>query len=325
MKKAHKIIKCRNSGITLIVLVITIIILLILVGVTIAFLTGENGILKKSTKAAKETEKQTATEIINLKITNAQIDSYTQKQRMPTLKELSLALKEDEEIEYITQSSKIASVEYNVNSDNPDKIYTKLKEYPYEFQIDQMLKLTAIDGIQIAETPTESEEDRELKNIVELLQTQLTSQKETITSLQTELTSQQETITSLHTELQQVKQEKYDYTLNVEKKIGTWYDGTPMYEISLAFTMPSASADGEVAEKNIDVKSYNIKECIIYDGFTKSVLNNDIRLPIWINTSEINGIRMYYNSANKSITVRNTATTFNGSNAYMTLHYTKNK
>ncbi len=38
----------KNTGITLIALVITIIILLILAGVTIATLTGENGILRKS-------------------------------------------------------------------------------------------------------------------------------------------------------------------------------------------------------------------------------------------------------------------------------------
>lgn len=38
----------NNKGITLIALVITIIILLILAGITIATLTGENGILRKS-------------------------------------------------------------------------------------------------------------------------------------------------------------------------------------------------------------------------------------------------------------------------------------
>ncbi len=40
--------KENNKAITLIALVITIIILLILAGVTIAMLTGENGILRKS-------------------------------------------------------------------------------------------------------------------------------------------------------------------------------------------------------------------------------------------------------------------------------------
>ena len=47
----------KNNGITLIALVITIIVLLILAGVTIATLTGENGILTRASEAAERTEK----------------------------------------------------------------------------------------------------------------------------------------------------------------------------------------------------------------------------------------------------------------------------
>ena len=46
----------KNNGITLIALVITIIVLLILAGVTIATLTGENGILTRASEASKQTE-----------------------------------------------------------------------------------------------------------------------------------------------------------------------------------------------------------------------------------------------------------------------------
>ena len=46
----------KNNGITLIALVITIIVLLILAGVTIATLTGENGILTRASEASLETE-----------------------------------------------------------------------------------------------------------------------------------------------------------------------------------------------------------------------------------------------------------------------------
>lgn len=45
-----------QKGITLVALVITIIVLLILAGVSIAMLTGENGILKKSVEAVDETK-----------------------------------------------------------------------------------------------------------------------------------------------------------------------------------------------------------------------------------------------------------------------------
>ena len=43
-----------DKGITLIALVITIIVLLILAGVTIASITGENGILRESTKCCRK-------------------------------------------------------------------------------------------------------------------------------------------------------------------------------------------------------------------------------------------------------------------------------
>ena len=46
----------KNNGITLIALVITIIVLLILAGVTIATLTGENGILTRASQAKENTE-----------------------------------------------------------------------------------------------------------------------------------------------------------------------------------------------------------------------------------------------------------------------------
>ena len=45
----------KSQGITLIALIITIIILLMLAGVTIATLTGENGMLSQTAKAKEET------------------------------------------------------------------------------------------------------------------------------------------------------------------------------------------------------------------------------------------------------------------------------
>ena len=57
MKRNKRIIKRKEQGITLIALVITIIVLLILAGVSIAMLTGENGILSQAQRAKEETEK----------------------------------------------------------------------------------------------------------------------------------------------------------------------------------------------------------------------------------------------------------------------------
>lgn len=58
----------ENKGITLIALVITIIVLLILAGISIATLTGENGILTKANKAEKDADIVETKEQIKLEI-----------------------------------------------------------------------------------------------------------------------------------------------------------------------------------------------------------------------------------------------------------------
>ena len=58
----------NNKGITMIALIVTIIILLILAGVTIAFLTGENGILNKASTAAETTKKANAKERLKVEL-----------------------------------------------------------------------------------------------------------------------------------------------------------------------------------------------------------------------------------------------------------------
>ena len=58
----------NQKGITLIALVITIIVLLILAGITIAMLTGENGLLTKSTAAAADSKVAAAKEEATLEI-----------------------------------------------------------------------------------------------------------------------------------------------------------------------------------------------------------------------------------------------------------------
>ncbi|MCI8636320.1 MAG: hypothetical protein HFJ36_00335 [Clostridia bacterium] len=59
-------LKKKQNGITLIALVITIIILLILAGITIATLSGDNGILNKANLAGEETKKKNYEEILKL-------------------------------------------------------------------------------------------------------------------------------------------------------------------------------------------------------------------------------------------------------------------
>ena len=87
-------------------------------------------------------------EIMNLKITNIQIKEYSQTQSMPILQKIADALCNDEEIQYVTTTSNVASINKIVIG-NAKSIYTKLKEYPYEFEINESLQLAAIDGKQI--------------------------------------------------------------------------------------------------------------------------------------------------------------------------------
>ena len=63
-----------NKGITLIALVITIIVLLILAGVTIATLTGDNGILTKAQNAKEKNAQKTVEEQINLAVQASRIN-----------------------------------------------------------------------------------------------------------------------------------------------------------------------------------------------------------------------------------------------------------
>ena len=65
--------KNNNSGITLIALVITIIVLLILAGVTIASLTGENGLLERASRAKDETKRGDLIERVKIDILDNEI------------------------------------------------------------------------------------------------------------------------------------------------------------------------------------------------------------------------------------------------------------
>ena len=65
--------KKQNKGITLIALVITIIVLLILAGVTIATLTGDNGLLTKAGEAKNASEKANIHEKVQLALNEWQI------------------------------------------------------------------------------------------------------------------------------------------------------------------------------------------------------------------------------------------------------------
>lgn len=69
----------NNKGITLISLVVTIIVLLILAGVSIAMLSGDNGILKRGQQASDETAVTTSKELIMNAINEAIVEFNAKK------------------------------------------------------------------------------------------------------------------------------------------------------------------------------------------------------------------------------------------------------
>lgn len=71
--------KNNEKGITLVALVITIIVLLILAGVTIAALSGENGILSRASQSVVDTKVADAKEIVTNAYNAAVAEYYNEK------------------------------------------------------------------------------------------------------------------------------------------------------------------------------------------------------------------------------------------------------
>ena len=222
----------KIRGITLISLVITIIVLIILAGVTLNMLLGENGIINRTKTAKEENEKATATETMNLKITNAQISKYAEEQRMPTLKELADNFCEDDDFQYVQETSKVASLT-KITNNNPTAIYTKLKAYPYEFEINSSLQLASIDGVKVASVPTNDDD-----TIVSMTKAELKKM------IQDEIEA---TTSSANT--------SNNYTTD-EQVVGTWIDGKTLYQKTYAYSNLIADAtvhDIDSVPTNIEV------------------------------------------------------------------------
>ena len=111
--------------------------------------------------------------------------SYEESQRMPNLQFLADSLCEDGEIEYVElvtqktaslQESKLESITVG----QAKSIFTKLKEYPYEFEINGDFKIVSMDDIEIDnndDTNTEKEGYEELSKRMEFLETEINTLK----------------------------------------------------------------------------------------------------------------------------------------------------
>ena len=123
ISKTKEKLKGRN-GITLIALVITIIVLLILAGVTIASITGENGILSKATNARDNNVKASAEERVKTEV----LGSYGSDGKL-SLDDLNNNLQNIEGLKYnekeISDDNKIEGLPATVNVDGYDVVITE--------------------------------------------------------------------------------------------------------------------------------------------------------------------------------------------------------
>ncbi len=153
-----KLLKNRN-GITLIALVITIIVLLILAGVSIAMLTGDNGILTQATEAKEkntigEEEERISLALQSLKmkkqadnvsttVTSAELQKREKEQISLALQSLRMKKQADNVTDEITASELDEQLKYDgaknvtVESGENNKLIVKYQESKNLYTVDQ--------------------------------------------------------------------------------------------------------------------------------------------------------------------------------------------
>ena len=130
----EKRLEGKNKGITLIALVITIIVLLILAGISIAMLTGENGILTKADGAKRETRRQEIIESAKLEILEYQAEN---EGKITKDKEYEIIAKYDKD--YNPENSEI---QFKIDEGNGEEYFTT--EEGYDILVSEIWKIKKI-------------------------------------------------------------------------------------------------------------------------------------------------------------------------------------
>lgn len=137
-KKEKKQKLKESKGITLIALVITIIVLLIIAGVTIAILTGENGILTKAQSAKIQNEKAGIKEKIDLAVQASRINGNLDASIDTTILETEL-----------NKINGLSSIEKQGNNGSLPWLVTV---NGFKFQIKEDGTVEAVEGISLSQT-----------------------------------------------------------------------------------------------------------------------------------------------------------------------------
>lgn len=133
----------NQKGITLIALVITIIVLLILAGVSIAMLTGQNGLLTKATTAKTESTKAEAEEAVKIAVgtilANKNDPTYTGETDGSKLNTISAA-----NIVSVIENDTGATVSEKEGAEGIVIVY----DNKYEITVDETGKITGTEAVK---------------------------------------------------------------------------------------------------------------------------------------------------------------------------------
>lgn len=138
----------RNSGITLIALVITIVVLLILAGVSIAVLTGENGILTRAKESVNEHSKAAAIEDVKLAWQEIRAEYETREDKNKNKTDYYTK----ENVSNSLMSGNIADQDGSFIYNELGKsllIYENNKKEKYNVQIDELGNVTIVEETNI--------------------------------------------------------------------------------------------------------------------------------------------------------------------------------
>ena len=232
---------------------------------------------------------------MNLKITNIQISSYAETQELPNLQYLADKLCEDNDMEYVLTSSKEHASLDKIDTTNVSSIFTKLKEYPYEFEINNSLQLASIDGVKIA--------DNNNNGTVTLTQDQYNSILSRLSAL--ENNSNSSTTNGNYSTEEQV--------------VGTWIDGKPIYKKVYEGTTPNNATGVFISMEGI---LSNVDKMVKLEGFTNWNNGWQNRLTDYAGSTDYD--RITYNSISNQLYIKVFNSTDNFSvPMYITFEYTK--
>lgn len=111
-----------------------------------------------------------------------------------------------------------------------------------------------------------------------------------------------------------------------EQIVGTWIDGSTLYEKTVQFTVPNATTEGTAATATVDVAD-NLDVAWVSEITSQGVLMSNMGIantgtsanPSYI----LKGIRAYIGGSPKKLYVQNNFPTWNGVTYHATIRYTK--